>query len=52
MQNLPNGAQDTLKNLQQRAAERQKICCRAQRDLQKEAKAEHALPRIERESEH
>ena len=50
MQNLPNGAQDALKNLQ--AAERQKIRCRAQRDLQKEAKAEHALSRIERESEH
>ena len=49
MQNLPNGAQDALKNLQQQAAERQKICCRAQRDLQKEAKAEHALSRIERE---
>lgn len=52
MQNLPNGAQDALKNLQQQAAERQKICCRAQRDLQKEAKAEHALSRIECESEH
>ena len=51
MQNLPNGAQDALKNLQQ-AAERQKIRCRAQRDLQKEAKTEHTLPRIERESEH
>ena len=35
MQNLPNGAQDALKNLQQQAAERQKICCRAQRDLQR-----------------
>ena len=33
MQNLPNGAQDALKNLQQQAAERQKIRCRAQRDL-------------------
>ena len=52
MQNLPNGAQDALKNLQQQAAERQKICCRAQRNLQKEAKAEDALSRIERKSEH
>ena len=52
MQNLPNGAQDALKNLQQQAAERQKICRRAQRNLQKEAKAEHTLPRIERENEH
>ena len=52
MQNLPNGAQEALKNLQQQAAERQKICCRAQRNFQKEAKAEHALPRIERKSEH
>ena len=51
MQNLPDGAQRTLKNLQQQAAERQKIRRRAQRDLWKEAKAEHALPGIERESE-
>ena len=52
MQNLPDGAQRALKNWKQQAAERQKIRRRAQRDLQKEAKAEHALPRIERESEH
>ena len=52
MQNPPDGAQRALKNWKQQAAERQKIRRRTQRDLQKEAKAEHALPRIERESEH
>ena len=51
MQNPPDDAQRALKKLQQQAAERQKIRRRTQRDLQKEAKAELALSRIERESE-
>ena len=51
-QKSSDGTQRSLKNLQQQAAERQKIRCRAQRNLQKEAKAELALPRIERKSEH
>ena len=46
MQNLPNGAQDALKNLQQQAAERQKICRRTEQASDQHINAELPVPGV------
>ena len=47
MQNLPNGAQDALKNLQQQAAERQKIRRCARRNGRQKEQPEASVSGIE-----